>query len=63
MGIMMDYELNKRLGSKEGVVSFPYSHTAILVIPTNEELQIATDVYELLHTATTWRKWDRPEED
>lgn len=63
MGIMMDYELNKRLGSKEGVVSFPYSHTAILVVPTNEELQIAMDVFELLRNAATWKKWDRPEED
>lgn len=63
MGIVMDYELNKRVGSKEGVVSARYSQTAILVIPTNEELQIATDVYDLLGDATSWNKWDRPKED
>ena len=54
MGIVMDYELNKRVGNKEGVVSTRYSQTAILVIPTNEELQIAMDVFDLLKTA------DRP---
>ena len=48
MGIVMDYELNKKVGSKEGVVSPRYSPTAIQVIPTNEELQIAMDVYDLI---------------
>jgi acetate kinase len=62
MGIVMDYELNKRVGSKEGVVSPRYSQTAILVIPTNEELQIATDVFDLLGHAATWKKWDRSQE-
>lgn len=63
MGIIMDYELNKRVGNKEGVVSARYSQTAILVIPTNEELQIATDVFELLGQAASWKKWDRPQEN
>jgi len=48
MGIIMDYELNKKVGNKEGVVSPRYSQTAILVVPTNEELQIAMDVFELV---------------
>jgi acetate kinase len=48
VGIMMDYEANRNDGSAEGPVSHPYSPTAILVIPTNEELQIAMDTYELL---------------
>ena len=48
MGIVMDYELNRKVGNKEGVVSARYSQTAIQVIPTNEELQIATDVYDLV---------------
>jgi acetate kinase len=48
VGIMMDYEANRDDGSEEGLVSQPYSPTAILVIPTNEELQIAMDTYELL---------------
>jgi acetate kinase len=48
IGIMMDYEANRDDGSAEGAVSQPYSPTAILVIPTNEELQIAMDAYDLL---------------
>ncbi|HPE89880.1 MAG TPA: acetate kinase [Spirochaetia bacterium] len=48
IGIMMDYEANRDDGSGEGAVSQPYSPTAILVIPTNEELQIAMDAYGIL---------------
>ena len=48
IGIFMDYGLNTALGSGEGVVSSPYSPIAILVIPTNEELQIAIDTYALI---------------
>ncbi|MFZ2956306.1 MAG: acetate kinase [Candidatus Ozemobacteraceae bacterium] len=48
IGIVMDYEQNKKLGSQEGVVSSTYSPITILVIPTNEELQIAMDVFHLL---------------
>lgn len=53
VGIMMDYEANRDDGSGEGAVSQPYSPTAILVIPTNEELQIAMDTYELLFAKKT----------
>lgn len=48
MGIVMDYHQNVQQGSREGLVSAPYSRTSILVIPTNEELQIAIDAYVLL---------------
>jgi acetate kinase len=48
IGIMMNYEANRSDGSSEGFVSQPFSPTAILVIPTNEELQIALDAFELL---------------
>lgn len=44
IGIIMDYSKNESNGSREGIVSTPYSPTTILVIPTNEELQIALDV-------------------
>jgi acetate kinase len=47
LGIFMDYELNRRRGSEEGLVSAPFSPISILVVPTNEELQIAIDTYEL----------------
>jgi len=51
LGIFMDYEVNTSLGSGEGIVSAPYSPIAILVIPTNEELQIAIDTYTLIFGA------------
>jgi acetate kinase len=48
LGIVMDYQLNRTRGSGEGEVSAPYSPAAILVVPTNEELQIAIDTYDLV---------------
>lgn len=45
--IFLDYEKNRELGSREGIISHEYSPISILVIPTNEELQIAKDTYEL----------------
>jgi acetate kinase len=48
VGIFMDYALNTSRGSAEGVVSSPFSPIAILVVPTNEELQIAIDTYDLI---------------
>ena len=51
LGIFMDYGLNTSLGSGEGIVSTPYSPIAILVVQTNEELQIAIDTYDLLFGA------------
>lgn len=48
IGIFMDYELNRTMGSREGIISHPYSPTTIMVVPTNEELQIALDVCDLV---------------
>jgi acetate kinase len=48
IGIVMDYSRNCANCSDEGIVSHPYSPTSIMVIPTNEELQIAMDAYEIL---------------
>jgi acetate kinase len=48
IGMFMDFDLNRRMGSEEGVVSEKYSPVTIMSIPTNEELQIAIDVYDLL---------------
>ena len=48
IGIVMDYEQNAQNGSQEGVISARYSPVTILVIPTNEEMQIALDVFDLL---------------
>lgn len=48
IGIHIDPEQNTRVGSKAGIISEPYSPITILVIPTNEELQIAIDSFELI---------------
>ncbi|MFP4383368.1 MAG: acetate/propionate family kinase [Spirochaetia bacterium] len=48
LGIVMDYEKNSRNGNEEGIISADYSQTSIVVVPTNEELQIAIDTYSLL---------------
>jgi len=57
LGIFMDYALNVSLGSGEGIVSSPFSPITILVVPTNEEQQIAIDTYDLIFGAeVTWRR-------
>ena len=57
LGIFMDYGLNASLGSGEGIVSAPFSPIAILVVQTNEELQIAIDSYNLIFGAdATYRR-------
>ena len=48
LGIVVDPERNTTVGNTEGIISKMYSPTTILVIPTNEELQIAIDTYQLL---------------
>ncbi len=48
VGIVMDYAKNEANGSREGIVSTPYSPVSILVVPTNEELQIAIDTCALV---------------
>jgi acetate kinase len=56
LGIFMDYELNRARGSEEGPVSSAFSPIAILVVPTNEELQIAIDAYDLIFAAEGFRR-------
>jgi len=48
LGMVMDYEKNAVQGSTPGIVSKNYSRTQIVVYPTNEELQIASDAYQLI---------------
>ena len=48
LGIVMDYERNQENGPRQGIISVDYSPTAIVVIPTNEELQIAKDTHDLI---------------
>lgn len=48
VGMHINRDLNRAIGAKAGIISQRYSPIAILVIPTNEELQIAIDTYELI---------------
>ncbi len=48
IGIFLDYEKNLENGPAKGIISADYSPTAICVVPTNEELQIAIDTYDIL---------------
>ena len=48
MGLDFDYELNENSYGKEVELSLPNSKIHVAVIPTNEELAIATDTVELL---------------
>lgn len=47
LGVVMDYRRNLENGAKQGIISQPYSPTSIVVVPTNEELQIAKDTYQI----------------
>ncbi len=48
IGIMLDKEKNRLVGSHIGIVSVDYSPTTIMVIPTNEEKRMAEDSYKLI---------------
>ncbi len=48
MGIVLDYEKN-RTGPREREISTDDSEVLIVIIPTDEELMIAHDTYELVH--------------
>ena len=51
IGIHINRELNRSIGANAGIISQPYSPITILVIPTNEELQIAIDTCDLITEA------------
>ncbi|HEX7411039.1 MAG TPA: acetate kinase, partial [Bacteroidales bacterium] len=48
MGIEFDKEKNNKLRGKEDIISKPGSHVTIMIVPTNEELVIAQDTYEIV---------------
>jgi acetate kinase len=49
IGIHIDHEKNRKVGHEAGIISQPYSPVTILVIPTNEELQIALDASQIIN--------------
>jgi acetate kinase len=48
MGIMLDETLNKNELSNGAVISSSDSQIKVVVIPTNEELMIAEETFEIL---------------
>lgn len=48
MGVKLDVEKNKTVRGEEAVISTPDSRVTVCVIPTDEELMIATDTMNLL---------------
>ena len=48
IGIVMDYRRNLENGPRQGLISRDYSPVDIVVVPTNEELQIAIDTHRLV---------------
>lgn len=48
IGLEIDEKVNAATRSKEVVISTPGSKVAVIVIPTDEEMMIAHDTYELL---------------
>jgi acetate kinase len=46
--VFLDPVKNVEVGSRAGIISRDYSQVAIVVVPTNEELQIAMDTYEIV---------------
>lgn len=49
MGIEMDKEKNTKMRGKKMAISTANSKVKVLVIPTNEELVIATDTFEIIN--------------
>ena len=49
MGLKFDFEKNKGLRGKEALISKPDSKVKVIVVPTNEELIIATDTQEIIN--------------
>lgn len=48
MGIKFDDQKNNGLRGKEAIISTDDSNTKVMVVPTNEELVIALDTYEIV---------------
>ena len=48
LGIQLDQEKNCRNNGEEELISLPESKVKVAVIPTDEELMIATDTMQLV---------------
>ena len=50
MGVKLDVEKNKTIRGEEAIISTPDSKVTVCVIPTDEELMIATDTMDILNS-------------
>ena len=48
LGVELDKEVNNKMRGEEAVLSTPNSKVKVLLIPTDEELMIASDTYEIV---------------
>ena len=48
LGVKLDKEVNAKMRGEEAVLSTPDSKVKVLLIPTDEELMIASDTYEIV---------------
>jgi acetate kinase len=48
LGLVVDGDLNAVRGGEPRIISPPYARVAVAVVPTDEELEIATQTYELV---------------
>ena len=48
LGVVIDNDKNRANGNSMGIISTDFSPTTICVVPTNEELQIAIDTFDLV---------------
>lgn len=48
LGVELDKEVNAKTRGEEAVLSTPNSRVKVLLIPTDEELMIATDTYDII---------------
>jgi acetate kinase len=49
LGVDFDFEKNKGVRGKELILSKPESKVKVLIVPTNEEMMIAKDTYEIVN--------------
>ena len=49
MGIELDNEVNAKVRGEEAIISTPVSKVKVVVIPTDEELLIASDTMDILN--------------
>ncbi len=48
LGVELDHELNNKMRGEECILSTPASKVKVLLIPTDEELMIASDTFEIV---------------